>query len=917
MAEKKKTNPQALPDGKKSTAKKAPSKVEKPNNSKKMFLSIAPYVMLVVTLVFALCIIIVQLIDEDGAGTVGLWISNILCGLLGGAAFLLPIEMAYVNLRQILFNIRWKDCDKRHDSATYSEYAKAKKKLTLTSVMARAAVIILAILLDVIIAANDNFDIVFMWEEGIELASGGIIGGIFGVLMMLAFKQVISIIILITLLIVAVIFMLGLTPDYIIERIRENRERRREELAYMEAQIAAEEEARRREEKKHPPKTDYIPVANTKPSKKNIPEEEFFEEEVKNTDDFDEDKPISLVPPKFPMEEEQETYIGPSKEMLEAEERKRAGVSPIADDILYKAEDDEQEEVKDFGGEEDFDHNEFTSLDDFIKNAGLKSEDTEVNDDMPIDMGQITNEELLSDAAEVAPEESDGEEEEPEIIIPYTYPPIELLNTNPDTDTEDHTEELQANARKLVETLRSFKVGIQEITYSRGPTITRYELKPQAGVKVRSIANLVDDIALNLATSGVRIEAPIPNKPAVGIEVPNQNRATVYLRDLIDNPKFKEAKSKLTSSLGMDVGGNPIYFDIAKMPHLLIAGATGMGKSVCINSVIISILYKAKPEEVKLILIDPKKVEFAIYRDIPHLYAPIVSDPKKAAGALASAVAEMERRFELIEEVGVRDIKTYNEVTENDPTKEFMPQMVIIIDELADLMMTAPDEVESSICRLAQKARAAGIHIIIGTQRPSVDVITGLIKANIPSRIACTVASQIDSRTIIDIAGAEKLIGRGDMLFAPVGSAKPMRVQGAFVTEAEVESIVTYIKENNAKAKYNAEFMRMTDEEASKCGMGKKGGTMTEIPAGADDVEGGDTKFRDAVKLAIETGKISTSLMQRRLGVGYGRAAKIIDTMEQMGYVSRPDGNKPRNVLITMDEYMRRVSEGTLGSSEE
>jgi S-DNA-T family DNA segregation ATPase FtsK/SpoIIIE len=243
--------------------------------------------------------------------------------------------------------------------------------------------------------------------------------------------------------------------------------------------------------------------------------------------------------------------------------------------------------------------------------------------------------------------------------------------------------------------------------------------------------------------------------------------------------------------------------------------------------------------------------------------------------------------------------------------------MVIIIDELADLMMTAPDEVESSICRLAQKARAAGIHIIIGTQRPSVDVITGLIKANIPSRIACTVASQVDSRTIIDIAGAEKLIGRGDMLFAPVGSAKPMRVQGAFVTEAEVESIVTYIKENNAKAKYNAEFMRMTDEEASKCGMGKKGGTMTEIPAGADEVEGGDTKFRDAVKLAIETGKISTSLMQRRLGVGYGRAAKIIDTMEQMGYVSRPDGNKPRNVLITMDEYMRRVSEGTLGSSEE
>ena len=469
-----------------------------------------------------------------------------------------------------------------------------------------------------------------------------------------------------------------------------------------------------------------------------------------------------------------------------------------------------------------------------------------------------------------------------------------------------------------METLNSFKIGIQEITYSRGPTITRYELKPNAGVRVRAIANLVDDIALNLATSGVRIEAPIPNKPAVGIEVPNRNRATVYLRDLIENPKFKEAKSRLTSCLGMDVGGNPIYFDIAKMPHLLIAGATGMGKSVCINSIIISILYKAKPEEVKLILIDPKKVEFNIYKDIPHLYAPIVSDPKKAAGALASAVAEMERRFELIEEVGVRDIGTYNAVTENDPCKEHMPHMVIIIDELADLMMTAPDEVESSICRLAQKARAAGIHIIIGTQRPSVDVITGLIKANIPSRIACTVASQVDSRTIIDIAGAEKLIGRGDMLFAPVGAAKPMRVQGAFVSESEVESIVSFLKENNAKARYNNDFINRIEEEAAKCGMGKKGAGAPGADTDAlDGVEGGDPKFREAVKLAIETQKISTSLMQRKLGIGYGRAAKIIDTMEEMGYVSRPDGNKPRRVLITMEEFMRRVMDGTLESPSE
>ena len=887
--------------------KKQPSRVEKPSNSKNMFFSVLPYVMLVIALIFALCIVIVQFIDEDGAGVVGLWINNVLCGFLGGAAFLLPIEMIYVNVRKILFNIRWKEKDRGHESNSYCDYAKSKKKLMLTASMAHAAVVIFAILLDVMVLANDSFDIVYMWEEGMELSGGGFVGGIFGVLMMLAFKQVISVIILITLLAVAIIFMLGLTPDYIVERIRESRERKREELEYMNAQIATEEAARRAEEKKHAARLAASANLGAKGSKNS--EEDDYE--------FNEEVPLSPVPPKFPLEEEPETYIGPSAEMMEAEARRRASVSPIADDILYRAEDDEQEN-QDFGGEEDFDHAEYSPLGDAILNVTRMNNAENEAAETHIDMGEIEKEELLLDAAEVAPEESDEPEEEPEIFIPYTFPPIDLLAANPEIDNEDHTEELQANARKLVETLRSFKVGIQEITYSRGPTITRYELKPQAGVKVRSIANLVDDIALNLATSGVRIEAPIPNKPAVGIEVPNQNRATVYLRDLIDNQKFKESKSKLTSSLGMDVGGNPIYFDIAKMPHLLIAGATGMGKSVCINSIIISLLYKAKPEEVKLILIDPKKVEFAIYRDIPHLYAPIVSDPKKAAGALASAVAEMERRFELIEEVGVRDIKTYNEITENDPAKEFMPHMVIIIDELADLMMTAPDEVESSICRLAQKARAAGIHIIIGTQRPSVDVITGLIKANIPSRIACTVASQVDSRTIIDIAGAEKLIGRGDMLFAPVGSAKPMRVQGAFVTEAEVESIVTYIKENNAKAKYNAEFMRITEEEASKCGMGKKGGgAMSDMPAGADEIEGGDSKFRDAVKLAIETGKISTSLMQRRLGVGYGRAAKIIDTMEQMGYVSRPDGNKPRNVLITMEEYMRRVSEGTLGSSEE
>ena len=330
-----------------------------------------------------------------------------------------------------------------------------------------------------------------------------------------------------------------------------------------------------------------------------------------------------------------------------------------------------------------------------------------------------------------------------------------------------------------------------------------------------------------------------------------------------------------------------------------------MGKSVCINSVIISLLYKAKPEEVKLILIDPKKVEFAIYRDIPHLYAPIVSDPKKAAGALASAVAEMERRFELIEQVGVRNIADYNAITENDPDKEYLPQMVIIIDELADLMLTARDEVETNICRLAQKARAAGIHVILGTQRPSVDVITGLIKANIPSRIAFTVTSFVDSRTIIDVGGAEKLIGMGDMLYAPVGSPKPQRVQGAFVSDGEVESIVDFIKENNAPVRYDREFEKSIDEEAAKCGnpATKKSGGDDGVKASAGDE---DPKLNEAVELAIEAGKISTSLLQRKLEIGYGRAAKIIDRMEELGYVGPADGNKPRKILVTAQDLAEK-----------
>ncbi len=519
---------------------------------------------------------------------------------------------------------------------------------------------------------------------------------------------------------------------------------------------------------------------------------------------------------------------------------------------------------------------------------------------------------LYGDTAEA---ENEGKEtlqaegvqkEEKEVTPPpYQYPPTALLKQNTAQMTEDLSEELEENGEKLVSILRSFNVKTRIVNISRGPTVTRYELQPEAGTRVRSVANLVDDIALGMAASGVRIEAPIPGKSAIGIEIPNQTVSTVYIRDLIECDAFRMAKSRLTTCLGMDVAGAPIYLDIAKMPHLLICGATGSGKSVCINSLIISMLYKTTPDEVKMLLIDPKKVEFNIYNGIPHLLVPVVSDPKKAAGSLHWAVTEMERRFELIEDVGMRDIRGYNEVTKNDPDREHMCHIVIIIDELADLMMTAPDDVEENICRIAQKARAAGMHLVIGTQRPSVDVITGLIKANVPSRIAFRVSGQMDSRIVLDTVGAEKLLGYGDMLYAPVGAPKPMRVQGAFVSEGEIDRVITFLKKHAGQADYADDVIESIEREAALCGQKKSAKNMEN-----DDGEDGapdDPMLKSAIELAVESGKISTSLIQRRLSLGYGRAAKLIDRMEALGYVSAPEGQKPRQVLITKAQYMEMM----------
>ena len=474
----------------------------------------------------------------------------------------------------------------------------------------------------------------------------------------------------------------------------------------------------------------------------------------------------------------------------------------------------------------------------------------------------------------------------------YEFPPVQLLSEGEKKSVKGGKKAVTDTAAKLQKTLYSFGVSAKVENVSVGPAITRYELKPAEGVRVSKIANLADDIALNLAAETIRIEAPIPGKQAVGIEIPNKENEIVHLRDIIDCPKFIEHKSKLAFALGKDVAGEEVVTDIAKMPHVLIAGATGSGKSVCINTLIASIIYKAKPSEVKLVMVDPKVVELSVYNGIPHLLIPVVTDPKKAAGALAWAVQEMENRYSLFASKNVRDIKGYNEELDKEGSTEKLPQIVIIIDELADLMMVSSKEVEDSICRLAQKARAAGMHLVIATQRPSVDVITGIIKANIPSRISFAVSSQVDSRTILDMAGAEKLLGKGDMLFYPAGAAKPTRVQGAFISDKEVEKVVDFVKANG-EATYNDDILEQIEKANS---------TDKEIEEQEND-DDTDPLLMEAIEVVVETGQASTSFIQRRFKVGYARAGRIIDQMEERGIISGFQGSKPREVLMSKERW--------------
>ena len=495
----------------------------------------------------------------------------------------------------------------------------------------------------------------------------------------------------------------------------------------------------------------------------------------------------------------------------------------------------------------------------------------------------------------------DSEPEQPD----YVFPSIDCLNIVEHEGMGDSMAEMQMGAQKLVSTLESFKIKAEVTNICRGPSVTRYELVPEAGVRINKITTLADDIALRLAATSVRIEAPIPGKAAIGIEIPNSAKSMVSMREIIDTPQFRDAKSKLNVALGKDITGNIICADLAKMPHLLVAGTTGSGKSVCLNSMIVSILYNAKPDEVKLLMIDPKMVEFTVYNGIAHLEVPVVSNPRKAAGALGWAVSEMEKRYKQFSENSVRDIKGFNKLCETRDDLVKMHQIVIFIDELSDLMMVSPKEVEDSIQRLAQMARAAGIHLVIATQRPSVDVITGIIKANIPSRIALSVSSQVDSRTILDAVGAEKLLGNGDMLFNPVGSSKPTRVQGCFISDAEVESVVNHIKAQ-AQTTYNEETMHEIEAKAAASESSKKKDT-------SDEEEGDwDPMLNDAIEVVVNAGGASTTMLQKKLKLGYARASRVMDQLEEKGIVGPSEGAKPRVVLISKQQWyeMQALADG-------
>lgn len=768
------------------------------------------------------------------------------------------------------------------------------------------------------------------WLEGFKAANGGASGAVFGGGLAILFGKAGAIVTILIVLLLLIMLLTGTNmegllriirspfgkaTDYTARKIKEAGEKKAEADSADGDEAAAEEggdsfieEAKQYKKKNRvrnggrdykTPSTDKVfdPKKVTKPFDYDFDIETDEAGKNDDPDDFSEDIPGFKTPPVGKL-----SAFEPYGIEDELSRQRGAGFTgPVPDRAETKT---------DEAGSAEDDFVDISVINDAVKAAAERQQEDE-----PAPVSEETSEEIIEKIDSYEPSEQEVLEP-PKPEHKYELPEIGCLVETVGGGDEDIKEELNHTAEILSATLKSFNIETKLVGISRGPSVTRYEIQPAPGIKISKIAGLADDIAMNLASSGVRIEAPIPNKAAVGIEVPNEISTTVSLREIVDSKKYKASQSKLTVALGKDISGNVICTDLAKMPHLLIAGTTGSGKSVCLNSMIVSILFNSTPDEVKMILIDPKQVEFTVYNGIPHLLVPVVSDPRKAAGALGWAVAEMLKRYKLFSEYGVRDFKGYNKMVQGHPDLAPMHQIVIFIDELADLMMVAQNEVEDSICRLAQMARAAGMHLVIATQRPSVDVITGIIKANIPSRIALYVSSAVDSRTILDTSGAEKLLGNGDMLFNPVGVSKPVRIQGCFVSDEEVERVVDFIK--NQKEENEGYDEEIIDEIEKLAAAEKKKGSKT-ISADDSPDSGADDETMRAIAVVVENQLASTTLLQRKLKIGYAKAARIMDELEEKGVIGPFEGSKPRKVLMSKQQFaeMRALSDAQQNGSDE
>ena len=871
---------------------------ELPPASTQVIHRLMPYILGVVTLFIVACFLLARI--EGAMGDLGLLLRNLFFGFFGWPAYFIPLVL----LNLIIY---WR---------RYVDLGVIRRKIIFCSSI---PILLSSLIHSLAIAAlykngykwgdwgksifGIGEDVLSNWTFGVELHGGGFFGGFLGGFLRCLVGYVGSVIVIIAVLALAIIFYVGLSPRHFIDMVSslvsKIKDKIAERKAMKEDEVDEDEEEEEVEEivevkpRKTPSRRKPAPAEPEEDAAEAIPEPE--------EDDTPAYSGVQIKPAG------DEKFDPDAMEVLGSIETKHAQKEPaekkkVIDSLRPVS---EAENPESFG----------SMVDDIFYGTQKAPAGPAVL--------EITEAPVATPPAE---EPAPAEPEDDGILLPenakkkqayeqlaaYIFPPLSLLRESTSPGRDAINAELRANAETLIEKLESFNVKLAKIEYSRGPTLTRYELYPAPGVKANSIKNLQTDIAMALQAK-IRIEAPIPGKSAVGVEVPNKSSSTVAIRELLESDQFKEAKSKLFACLGKDITGEPIFIDVGKMPHLLIAGTTGSGKSVCINSIIMSLLYKARPDEVQFIMIDPKKVEMSMYNNLPHLRVPVVTNVKKAAGTLNAAVGEMEHRYELFENNLARDIDGYNRMMKaEDPDFIPLPRLVIIIDELADLMMSAPSEIETSIVRLAQKARAAGIHLIVGTQRPSVDVITGLIKANIPSRIAFAVASGIDSRTIIDTVGAEKLLGRGDMLFCPIGAQNPIRAQGTFVTDDEVVAVTNFVKENSAGAQYDDEFLKSIEKESEQIVTVTPGAKKPTGGAGGGAASGSsdcfDELFFDALKLAVESGTIATSFLQRTINVGFGRGARIIDRMTKLGFVTPPEGTKPRQVLLTAPQLAELIA---------